>query len=69
MTPERTDLLLGLYRMYVDAHDDQLAEMGATRDDVLSLIRKHEAPDEFQAHQRELALLVLKTAVGCRGRG
>ena len=30
---------LGLYRMYVDAHDDDLSEFGVTRDDVLSLAR------------------------------
>jgi hypothetical protein len=63
MSPERTILLLGLFRMHLDASDDQLAEIGATRADILDLIRQHDAQPEEQASQREFAWAVLETAV------
>jgi|WetSurMetagenome_2_1015567.scaffolds.fasta_scaffold15360_3 hypothetical protein len=49
MSPERTTLLLGLLRMHLDATDAELAEIGATRDDVLDLIRQHDAQPDEQA--------------------
>jgi hypothetical protein len=63
MSPERTILLLGLFRMHLDASDEELDELGATREDVLDLIRQHDAKPEEQASQREFAMSVLETAV------
>ena len=46
MNPDLTTIL-GLYQLYVDAHDAELAALGVTRNEVLAMARALEAEERI----------------------
>ena len=63
------DVQLALYRYYVNAHDNELAEMGITRDDVLRLARDLEGDSEYRRTELEtIADQVLRAYIAGRRR-
>jgi hypothetical protein len=68
MKPELLNLLLGLYRLHVEATDEELEGMGVTREDVRRAIRKYDSlsRDAVKA-QNGFARIVLQAIVGRGG--
>lgn len=60
----REKTALGLYRMHVDAHDDDLSQMGFSRGEILNLARRFD--DDTGAEDdpcREAANVAISAAI------